>query len=297
MRAGLLFVLAAQSALVPAQERAPIFAGRAAELVVLPVTVTDRRGAFMADLTRDRFTVFDNGRPQDLVLFSSEDTPVSVGLVIDASGSMRPKIPDVIAAALAFARLSNTSDELFTIPFNDVVLDQTSGRTPVSDLQSLALALRSLVPQGRTALYDALLAGLDRVTRGTHPRKALIVVSDGGDNASRATVESVMAQARRANVTIFTIGLFDDADFERNPGVLKSLAESTGGERFLPRSSKLLAVACERIARELRAGYTLGYVPPDTDGAYHRIRVEVGQGQGPRLTVRTRPGYVAAGRP
>jgi Ca-activated chloride channel homolog len=297
MKAGILFVLATHSALVLAQEHPPLFAGRAAELVVLPVTVTDRRGAFVADLARDRFTVYDNGRPQDLVLFSGEDMPVSVGLVLDTSSSMRPKIPDVISSALSFARLSNPSDELFTIPFNDVVLDQTSGRAPVSDTQSLEIALHSLVPQGRTALYDALLAGLDRVTRGSHPRKALIVVSDGGDNASRATLESVMAQARRANVTIFTIGLYDEADFERNPGVLKSLAASTGGERFLPRSSKLLAAACERIARELRAGYTLGYVPPDSDGAYHRVRVEVQQGKGPRLTVRTRPGYFAAAHP
>ena len=211
-----------------AQDRPPIFAGRPSELVVLPVVVTDRRGSFVADLSQDRFAVYDNGLRQDLVFFSNEDTPVSVGLVIDDSGSMRPKLPDVVTATLMFARMSNPSDELFTIPFNDTVLNQTSGRTPVTGTQALETALRSLVPQGRTALYDALLAGLDRVLHGTHPRKALIVMSDGGDNASRATLESVMAQARRANVTIFTIGLFDDEDFDRNPGVLKSLAESTG---------------------------------------------------------------------
>jgi VWFA-related protein len=279
------------------QDRPPTFSGRASELVVLPVTVTDRRGAFVADLTRDRFAVYDNGRRQDLVFFSNEDTPVSVGLVIDDSGSMRPKLPDVVTATLTFARLSNPSDELFTIPFNDTVLDQTSGRTPVTDAHALEAALRSLVPEGRTALYDALLAGLDRVLHGTHPRKALIVMSDGGDNASRATLESVMAQAKRANVTIFTIGLFDDEDFDRNPGVLKSLAESTGGERFLPRSSKLLAAACERIARELRAGYTLGYAPPDRDGTYHRVRVDVSNPGGTRVSVRTRPGYFAASQP
>jgi VWFA-related protein len=279
------------------QDPPPLFAGRASELVVLPVTVTDRRGAFVADLTADRFSVYDNGRRQDLTLFSGEDTPVSVGLVIDDSGSMRPKLPDVVDAALVFARLSNASDELFTISFNDTVLDHPDSLAPVSDMSGLALKLRSLVPQGRTALYDALVAGLDRVESGTRPRKALIVLSDGGDNASRATLDAVMARARRANVTIFTIGLFDDEDFDRNPGVLKSLAEATGGERFLPRSSKLLAAACERIARELRAGYTLGYTPPDRDGAYHRVRVDVSRADGQRLTARTRPGYFAAARP
>lgn len=289
-----VFALPLTLAAMSAQDRTPIFVGRTAELVVLPVAVTDRRGVFVPNLTREHFSVFDNGRHQDVVLFSSEDTPVSLGLVVDDSGSMRPRLPDVVAAALAFAQLSNPSDELFVIPFNDAVLDQAGARANVSDMRSLEIALKSLVPQGRTALYDALMAGMDRVERGTKTRKALIVMSDGGDNASRTTLEAVMARARRTNVTIFTIGLFADDDFERNPGVLKSLAATTGGERFLPRSPQLLAAACERIARELRAGYMLGYVPPDHDGAYHRVRVEAGRSRAERLTVRTRQGYLAA---
>ena len=294
---GLVLALSLPAALAvaPAQDGAPSFVGSAAELVVLPVTVTDRRGGFVEDMPRERFKVFDNGRPQDLVLFSSEDTPVSVGLVIDDSGSMRPKLPDVVTAALSFARLSNPQDELFAIAFNDTVLGLNDGRaTLVSDVRSLELALRSLRPEGRTALYDAMMVGLERVERSSTARKALLVMSDGGDNASRATLDEVLTRARHSNVTIFTIGLFKDDDLDQNPGVLKSLAQSTGGERFLPQSPELITAACERIARELRTGYTLGYVPPDADGAYHRVRVEVDQPKGARLAVRTRPGYFAA---
>jgi VWFA-related protein len=269
---------------------------------VLPVTVTDRRGTFVGSLPRDRFAVFDNGRPQDVVFFSNEDTPVSIGLVIDSSGSMRPKLPDVVAATMTLARLSNPHDELFMVPFNDTVLDRVGRQAALaSNLPALESELRSLVPEGRTALYDALTTGLERVEQGTRPRKALIVMSDGGDNASRAKLDAVLARARRSSVVIFTVGLFEDDDLDRNPGVLQTLARSTGGERFLPRSGPRLADACERIARELRSGYTIGYIPPDRDGTYHRVQVEIGRSTSEKFIIRTRPGYFAAapggGRP
>lgn len=277
-----------------AQDQPPAFVSSSSELVVLPVVVTDRRGAFVADLPRDRFAVFDNGRRQDVSLFTNEDTPVSVALVMDYSGSMAAKLPEVIVAMTAFARSSNPDDELLAIAFNDTV---TSGAGPIQaggDAATLETALRAFRPQGRTALYDALSAALDQVEQGSRARKAVIVLSDGGDNASRATLDQVLARARRSNVTVFTIGLFDDDDADRNPGVLKSLAQSTGGERFLPRTPSQLLEACERIARELRSGYTIGYVPPDRDGAYHRVRVHAETAGRARLTIRTRPGYFAA---
>jgi Ca-activated chloride channel family protein len=215
--------------------------------------------------------------------------------VIDNSGSMGPKMPEVIVGATAFARSSNPEDELFTLAFNDAVVESGSrSLLTAADGAILESQLRSLVPQGRTALYDALVAGLDRVEQGAQARKALVLLSDGGDNASRATLNDVLARARRSNVTIFSIGLFDDGDPDRNPGVLKSLAESTGGERFLPRSPSLLLQACTRIARELRSGYTIGFIPTTRDGVFHRIRVAVDPDTGGRLSVRTRPGYFAA---
>jgi Ca-activated chloride channel family protein len=154
--------------------------------------------------------------------------------------------------------------------------------------------MSSLRPEGQTALYDGLLAGLERLENARHSRRIIVLMSDGGDNASRATLEDVLARARRANVTIYTIGLFDPQSDDQNPGVLKRLAEVTGGERFLPRSAGPLLQACERIAHEIRSGYMVGYVPPDRDGAYHRVRVEVSGSDARRLRVRTRPGYFAA---
>jgi VWFA-related protein len=154
--------------------------------------------------------------------------------------------------------------------------------------------LRSLVPEGRTALYSGVIDALDHLGKARHARKVVIVLSDGGDNASHATFDDVLARARESNVTIYTLGLFDRGAPDTNPGVLKRLAEATGGERFLPRSPGPLLQACERIAREIRSGYTVGYVPPDRDGGFHRVRVQVSGPDARDLNVRTRAGYIAA---
>jgi Ca-activated chloride channel family protein len=282
----------------PTPQAPASFKSGSSELVVLPVVVTDKQGRYVSDLDRDRFTVFDNGRRIPIELFSNEDTPLTVGLIIDASGSMRQKIGEVISASIAFARSSNPDDELFAIRFNDDVRDVVRDRRFLlaGDLVALGSALGAMRPEGRTALYDALVAGLEHLARGSRSRKALVVVSDGGDNASEATLDGVLARARESNAAIYTIGLFDDDDLDKNPGVLKSLARATGGERFLPRSPGELLQTCVRIAREIRSGYTIGYVPPDRDGAYHRIRVNVQPAPSQKVNVRTRPGYFAAAR-
>jgi VWFA-related protein len=276
----------------------PAFRTGSSDLVVLPVVVTDKQGRYIPDIERERFTVFDNGRRVPIEIFSNEDTPLTIGLIIDASGSMRPKIGEVISASIAFARSSHPQDELFAIRFNDDVRDVVRDRPFLlaSDLVALGSALGSMRPDGRTALYDALVAGLDHLALGSRARKALVVISDGGDNASEATLDRVLARARESSAAIYTIGIFDNDDIDKNPGVLKSLARATGGERFLPRSPGELLQTCERIAREIRSGYTIGYVPPDRDGAFHRVRVDVQPASSQKLTVRTRPGYFAAGR-
>ncbi len=279
----------------PLLAQEPSFRTGSSELVVLPVVVTDKQGRFVSDLTGERFTVYDNGRRVPIELFTNQDTPVTVGLLIDASGSMRAKLGEVIAAAMTFARSSNPQDELFAIRFNDDVQGLVAERPflMASDLGALESAVTSIRPDGRTALYDGLMAGLDQLARGTRARKVLVVISDGGDNASGATLDRVLARARDSNATIYTIGIYDENDMDKNPGVLKSLARTTGAERFLPRSPGELLRACEQIAREIRGGYTLGYVPPVHDGAYHRVKVEIDVSSG-RLNVRTRPGYFAA---
>jgi len=287
----------AQSVSTPTQTKPPLFSASAAELVVLPVAVTHGDGHFVDGLTKDQFTVFDNGRPQDISLFTSEDMPVTVGLVLDDSSSMAPKLGQVIAAAGAFARSSNPQDQLFAIAFNDRVIDLTPGRElAAGDPAALNRALDRLVAEGRTALYDGIQAGLQREAASTAPRRILIVVSDGGDNASRADRDDVLAMAQQQNVTIYTIGLFNMDDRDADPGVLKKLARETGGERFLPRSPGPLLAAVEHIAREIREVYTIGYAPPEADGNYHRVRVTVNAPDAKHLDVRTRPGYFAARR-
>ncbi len=158
----------------------------------------------------------------------------------------------------------------------------------------LAAALGTLVPQGQTALYDALSVALDRLDQATHARKVLVLLSDGGDNVSTATLDQVLAHARQSNVAIYAIGIYDAGAPDTNPGVLKTLAAATGGERFLPQSPGRLLQACFEIAREIRSAYTLGYTPPERDGRYHAVRVVVESTDGRRLVVRTRPGYFAS---
>jgi VWFA-related protein len=290
-----VLVLSAQFLVLSSSAQEPVFKSGSAELVVLPVVVTDRQGRYISDLPGERFTIFDNDRRVAIDLFTNEDTPVTVGLIIDASGSMRPKIGEVIAASLRFARSSNPQDELFAVRFNDDVQDLLPGRPFLlaGDLTGLETAVSAIHPDGRTALYDGLMDGLDHLASGSRARKVLVVVSDGGDNASDATLDAVLARARASNAAIYTIGIFDADDMDKNPGVLKSLASTTGGERFLPRSAGELLAACETIAREIRGGYTIGYVPPARDGAYHRVKVVV-DSPARKLNVRTRPGYFAA---
>jgi Ca-activated chloride channel homolog len=274
----------------------PSFRSTASELVVLPVIVTERADHYVQDLTRHDFAVYDNDRHVTIEHFSNEDTPVTVGLVVDASSSMRRKLGEVIAASLAFARSSNPDDELFVVSFNDSVRHALPGRLflPAEDLPALSRALTSLVPEGQTSLYDALLESIDRASKGSRSRKVLVVVSDGGDNASETTLDRVLARARASEVAIYTIGIYDDVDPDKNPRVLKALATATGGERYLPRSAGPLMQACQHIAREIRSGYTIGYIPPDRDGVFHRVRVEIVTPAKRKLTVRTRPGYFAA---
>src|SRR5262245_1477075 len=167
-----------------ASAQVPAFRSSSSELVVLPVIVTDREGRFISDLAAEQFAVFDNGRRVPIEFFTAEDTPVTIGLVIDASGSMRAKMGEVVAATLAFAKSSNPDDELFAVRFNDDVRDAVIDAPFLlaSDLTRLEAAITSVHPDGRTALYDGVMSALDHLSKGTRSRKALILISDGGDN-------------------------------------------------------------------------------------------------------------------
>jgi VWFA-related protein len=266
------------------------------DVVVLHATAQDKKGALVSGLSKDDFQIYEDGSLQPIKYFSHEDIPVTVGLVIDNSGSMGPKRGDVISAGLAFARSSNPLDQMFVLNFNEKVSFGLPEKVAFTDqVPQLEVALSKLRPDGETALYDALAVALDHLKQGTRDKKVLIVISDGGDNASKHKLTEIMAAAAKSNVILYTIGIFNEEDGDSNPGVLKQLAKDTGGEVFLPKSSKEIAPICERIARDIRNQYTLAYVPTNRnrDGTYRAIRVKaISSGRG-HLSVRTRPGYFA----
>jgi Ca-activated chloride channel homolog len=270
-------------------------------LVVLHATVTDRQGGFASSLSKQDFEVYENGVPQRIRLFQHEDVPVTVGLVVDHSGSMRPKLAEVTAAARSFVQSSNREDQMFVVNFNEnVTLGLPASIRFTDSAGELGRAIGEPPATGQTALYDAIAKGLEELQAGTRDKKVLLVISDGGDNASmRSSLTQVVNMAERSSVIIYTIGIFDKDDPDRNPGVLKRLAQATGGEAFLPdRFSEVVAI-CGRIARDIRHQYTIGYVPinPARDGAYRAIRVLARAKGHDRLSVRTRTGYIAGGEP
>jgi VWFA-related protein len=269
-------------------------------LVVLHATVTGRQGGFVSDLDERDFAVSENGVPQRIQLFKNEDVPVTVGLVVDHSTTMRPKLAEVIAAARTFARSSNAQDEMFVVNFNEKVslgLPRTTRFTNSTD--ALEYAIMATDTGGQTALYDAIVKALEESQAGSRDKKVLIVLSDGGDNVSAHSLAEVMKLAERSSAIIYTIGVFDEDDPDRNPGVLKRLAQATGGEAFFPAQLDEVVTICQRIARDIRHQYTIGYVPnnPARDGAYHAIRVLARAAGHDRLSVRTRAGYIASGEP
>lgn len=264
------------------------------DLVVLHATVRNRYGEFVSNLRKENFQVLEDGAPQTVRLFQHEDAPVAAGLIVDNSGSMARKRKDVTAAALAFVRSSNPRDEMFVVNFNERV---TLG-LPDTELFSasdaeLEKALNGVPASGATALYDAIEAGLVHLSKATLDKKVLIVISDGGDNASRHKLSQVLESAGRSDAIIYTIGLFDEADPDRNPGVLMKIAHATGGESFLPTETSQVVVVCKRIAEDIRNQYAIGYIPSnqELDGAYRTINVMATGPHGEKLVVRTRAGY------
>jgi VWFA-related protein len=265
-----------------------------AELVLLDVSVKDTAGVHIANLSKDNFKVYDDGKPQKISHFASDDVPVTVGLVIDTSGSMRPKHADVVTAALSFIRASNRKDEVFVVNFGDRVRSGLPDGIPFTDdINLLHAALSMGVPQGRTALYDAVLLSLKQLEKGKCERKALMLVSDGGDNSSTHGSEEVMRMVRESRATIYTIGIFDQDDQDQNPGLLRKLAGASGGEAFFPERLSAIAGICRGIARDIRTRYTLGYVPvrASQKGSLRKIKVEASEAGGKRLVVHTRTSY------
>jgi len=274
--------------------------------VVLHATVLDKKGHIVNDLKQDDFHVFEDGAPQPLTHFAHADVPVTMGIVIDDSGSMRTKREAVNAAALIFAKTSNPQDQVFVVNFNDVYYLDTPGdfANTIEDLKS---ALDKIDSRGGTALRDAVIASLDHLKLGNRDKKVLLVITDGEDNASRYTFQELMDKAQKSNAVVYTVGLLgsdETSDLFRIRGgeahraakVLKDLAEATGGEPYFPKSLDEVESTCRQIARDIRNQYTLVYRPSNLkkDGTFRNIRVDAFLPHSKnKLVVRTRPGYFA----
>jgi VWFA-related protein len=264
------------------------------DLVVFNVSALDG-GKPVAGLTEKDFHIYEDGREEKIKIFQSENTPATVGLVIDNSGSMTNKRSDVVSAASAFVEASHPQDEMFIVNFNRRVwLGLPPSRPFTNDHSELQAALKQTKPEGTTALYDALKLSLEHLKDGTRQRKALVLLSDGGDNASDTKLADVLQLAQQSSATIYCIGIYDPFQKDRNPGALKNLAKVTGGEAFFPESPSALQAVWPRIASAIQAQYTIGYVStnPARDGGYRKVKITAAR-KGKLLDVRTRSGYVA----
>jgi Ca-activated chloride channel family protein len=266
--------------------------------VVLNVTVQAKNGDFVPQLEAGDFAVYDQGKLRPLTAFSKEERPATVGLVLDNSRSMTPRRPEVLQAAATFVSLSHADDDFFVVHFNENVRLGFDGARFSSDRTAVRMALWRLRPAGQTALYDAVNFALGHVLEGRWERRALLMISDGGDNASKASFEEVHRKARRLGASIYAIGIYDPTDPDRSPKVLRSLAMAGGGLAFFPQAATELAAICGQIAAEIRSQYTLAFTPSDIgiEGKFHKIRVQVKGERGKKLFVRAREGYYEPGK-
>jgi Ca-activated chloride channel homolog len=263
------------------------------DLVLLDVSVKNPHGGFVSGLEKSNFKVFEDGHARTITHFASVDTPVTVGLVMDDSGSMRNKRPEVVMAGLAFAKSSNPQDEFFVVNFNNSVVRGLPPHVPFTDdLQILRAGLYYGEPVGQTALYDAIAYALKHLDQGHRDKRTLIVVSDGGDNVSQLSLSQLMAQVVASRATIYTVGLFDQGNPELNPGVLRKLAGVSGGEYFQPASLDQVLPVFEKISKDIRNRYTVGYIPDETGDqrAVRSVKVSA-QEAGRKLSVKTRTNY------
>jgi len=267
-------------------------------LVVLPTTVVDKNGHLVTTLPREAFTVLENGVQQQIKQFKREDVPVSMGLIIDNSGSMRDKRAKVEAAALALVKASNPDDEVFIVNFNDeAFLDNPHGKDFTSDIKEMEDALTRIDSRGGTAMRDAIRMSIDHVKEKAHKdKKVLVVVTDGNDNSSVVSLEDLVKAAQQSEVLIYTVGLLTDEErreAKRAQKAMEALAEATGGETFFPRDVSEVERIANQVAHDIRNQYTIAYTPLNQamDGSFRQIKVAVKAAGNP--TVRARSGYYA----
>lgn len=266
-------------------------------LVLVPATVTDPLNRLVTGLEKENFEIYDNNVGQIIKSFSTEDAPVTIGIVFDLSGSMNSKFNRARRALSEFLRTSNPLDEFFVIGFNDrpaVIVDYTSD---VDDVEARMVMLK---PENRTALIDAAYLGMTKLRDAKYERKALLIISDGGDNRSRYTEGELRRAVRESDVQIYSIGIFDQyaptQEEQLGPILLNDICEMTGGRMFRVNDIADLGDIATRISAELRNEYILGYRPSDVkkDGNWRKLKIRLVPPPGlPPLTVHNRQGYYA----
>ena len=269
------------------------------ELVLLDVSVKQAKGGYVSGLSRDNFQIYENGTPQKIAEFASADIPVAVGLVFDDSGSMRSKRPEVITAGLIFVGASNPQDQVFVVNFNDKVRRGLPETVPFTDnINLLRSALSRDMAEGQTALYDAIAFALKHLESGRREKKTLVVVSDGGDNVSTHSLKELMDLIQESRATIYTVGIFEPDDPDRNPQVLERIARVSGGESFMPKGMDEVVPICRQIAKDIRNRYTIGYIPDhgSNKAVLRKIHVVATAPDRGKLVVRTRTSYLLPAR-
>jgi VWFA-related protein len=264
-------------------------------LVPLNVTVTDKSGHLVTDLPQSAFTVMENGVPQQIKIFKSEDVPVSIGLIIDNSGSMRDKRQAVESAALTLVKSSNPQDEAFVVNFNDEAYLDTPHLT--SDITILEQALTKINAKGGTAMRDALRMSMEELKKhAKRDKKVILVVTDGNDNASTETLEAVVREAQQSDVLIYAIGLLSQEEKKEARAAKRALdilVSNTGGQVFYPNAVTEVEEIAKEVAKDIRSQYTIAYTPANAtlDGTFRTIKVTVKSRN--NLVARTRMGYYA----
>jgi len=266
-------------------------------LVLVPVTVTDPMDRIVTNLDREDFEIIDGKASQEIKHFSKQDAPISVGIVLDCSGSMKTKMDRAREAVAAFLKTGNPADEFFLVTFSDRPQEVASFGDTIEDVQS---RLVTAVPKGRTSLLDAVYLGFNKMRQAKYQKKALLVISDGGDNHSRYTEGEIKSVAREADVIIYAVGIYDHSfstlEEALGPSLLTSLTTLTGGRAYSVDNPNDLPAIAHRIGVELRDQYVLGYHPTQAhrDGRFHKIKVRMRLAKNaPRLRVYAKSGYYA----
>jgi Ca-activated chloride channel family protein len=279
------------------QEAPPLFRSET-RVVVCNTTVVDKNGHLVTDLNRDNFNVFENNVEQQISGFKREDVPVSLGLIIDNSGSMRTKRAGVEAASLALVRDSNPDDEVFVVNFNDEpFLDLPNQKNFTNNIREMEEALTRIDSKGGTAMWDAIRTSIDHLLEnGNRDKKVLVLVTDGVDNSSIMKADKLLKVAQQSGVLIYAVGLLEEevrADAAKAKRELTALAQATGGEVFFPKDVSEVEPIAHLVAHDIRNQYTIQYTPSNTsmDGTFRQIKINVNAPG--HLTVRTRSGYYA----